>query len=50
VGSNTYGNNAFFVRNDLVEDNFVVKDISKIYKPSKWGYKPINKDIMKLVN
>lgn len=33
------GVNAFFVRNDLVGSNFLIKDIEKIYKPPKYGLK-----------
>lgn len=33
------GVNAFFVREDLVKDNFLIKDIKEIYKPPKYGKK-----------
>jgi hypothetical protein len=33
------GTNAFFVRNDLVQNHFVVKDLEQIYRPPSFGKK-----------
>jgi len=37
VGCDSIGVNAFFVRNDLINDNFVIKDIKELYKPPRYG-------------
>ena len=37
VGCNNKGVNAFFVRDDLIEGNFEIKSIEKLYKPPKYG-------------
>jgi hypothetical protein len=36
IGCDKRGINAFFVRNDLIKNNFLVQDINKLFKPS--GY------------
>ena len=37
VGCNNFGVNAFFVRNDLMEDNFEIRDIQELYRPPQYG-------------
>lgn len=39
IGCDNSGTNAFFVRHDLVKNNFKVRDIKEIYKPPKYGKK-----------
>lgn len=39
VGCESNGVNAFFVRDDLVNNFFVVKDIKELYKPPRYGKK-----------
>lgn len=39
VGCESKGVNAFFVRNDKIEGNFVVHDIRELYKPPRYGKK-----------
>lgn len=36
------GDNAFFVRSDLIKENFEIKEIEDIYKPPKFGHKNTN--------
>jgi hypothetical protein len=49
IGCDNSGTNTFFVRNDLINGNFLVKSIDEVYRPSKHGYKPIDENIMKPV-
>lgn len=37
VGCDNRGVNAFFIRNDLVEGNFKIKDIKELYKPPNYA-------------
>ncbi len=39
VGCDSRGINAFFVRNDLIKDNFEIKDIKELYKSPKYEKK-----------
>ena len=36
LGCESRGINAFFVRNDLVKDNFALRDIQEVYKPPRY--------------
>jgi len=38
IGCESNGINAFFLRNDLVSENFVVRPIEKLYKPYRYWY------------
>src|SRR5205823_13895889 len=37
IGCDRNGVNAFFVRNDCLKDNFIVQDISDLYRPPRFG-------------
>ena len=37
VGCDSKGVNAFFVRNDLVEDHFEIRAVEELYKPPQYG-------------
>ncbi|MBU1246662.1 MAG: hypothetical protein ABIJ80_01640 [Patescibacteria group bacterium] len=39
IGCDRMGSNAFFVRNDLIKENFQIKSVEKIYKPPRYGKK-----------
>jgi hypothetical protein len=39
IGCDRVGVNAFFVRNDLIKNNFEIKSIKEIYRPPKYGKK-----------
>ena len=39
IGCESRGVNAFFVRNDLVQDRFVIKKVEQVYKPPRYGKK-----------
>jgi len=39
IGCDSVGINAFFVRNDLIKNNFEIKTIKEIYRPPKYGKK-----------
>lgn len=43
VGCDNRGVNAFFLRNDLIKDNFEIKDIKRLFKPPRYGKKIKNK-------
>jgi hypothetical protein len=37
IGCSARGINAFFVRDDLIKDNFKIKNIKELYRPPKYG-------------
>lgn len=37
IGCNSLGINAFFVRNDLIKNNFQIKSVEEAYNPPKYG-------------
>lgn len=39
VGCDKRGINAFFIRDDFVNDHFMIKDIKELYKPPSYGIK-----------
>lgn len=39
IGCENNGVNAFFVRNDLIKNNFVIKNVEEFYKPPRYGKK-----------
>lgn len=39
IGCEKKGVNAFFVRNDLIKNNFVIKNVEELYKPPGYGKK-----------
>jgi hypothetical protein len=52
VACNNTGSNAFFIRNDLVNDNFNILPIDKIYKPINYNLNkrlPVLKKIGKII-
>lgn len=47
IGCNNWGVNAFFIRNDLVKNNFEIKNIKEIYKSPKYlGHPQSSKSMM----
>ena len=39
IACDSKGVNAFFIRNDLINDKFVIKDIEDVYRPPGYGHK-----------
>ena len=39
VGCDNRGVNAIFIRNDMIENNFVLKNTEELYKPPQFGIK-----------
>ena len=37
IGCSARGINAFFIRNDLIKNNFKIKNVKELYKPPKYG-------------
>ena len=46
IGCDNSGINAFFVRDDMVKDNFKVRSIEELYKPPAYGYRPSDKEMI----
>ncbi len=42
VGCNTFGVNAFFIRNNEIKDNFIIKNITELYRP--WHGKVVSSE------
>jgi len=45
IACNRIGVNAFFIRNDLIKNNFKIKNIKQIYRPPKYGLRVNGKPI-----
>jgi hypothetical protein len=48
VSCTTQGMNCFFVRNDLVKNNFLLKPIDQLYKPTAYRESPSGKKMVRI--
>jgi len=45
IGCDSRGINAFFIKNDLIKNNFVIKSVKEIYRPPRYGEKVNGKHV-----